>query len=67
MMPTICDRCGEPMRAWTVSYFNYDRICMNCDKAERAHPDFHRAVAEETAACQRGDYNFPGIGKPDDL
>jgi hypothetical protein len=50
-----------------MSKFNTDIICMDCKDKEREHPQFKRAVDAELAACMRGDYNFPGIGKPADL
>ena len=62
-----CVRCGNKSSAMTCSRFNTDWICLDCDKKERAHPDYKRASEEELAAVRRGDYNFVGIGKPADL
>lgn len=62
-----CDRCGADALASTGSYFNLDQICMTCAERERQHPDFERARQVEIEACQRGDYNFAGIGKPANL
>lgn len=64
---STCDRCGSNTDVTTTSYFNTETLCMSCATAERAHPSFERARAEETAACMRGDYNFPGIGCPPEL
>jgi hypothetical protein len=62
-----CDRCGALARATTMSYFNTDTICMDCRTRERAHPKFEEARDAEIAACKGGNFNFPGIGLPDDL
>ena len=66
-MAIQCERCGEQTSSTTMSYFNTEEICMACDARERAHPDFERAQAREMEAVRAGDYNFPGIGLPDDL
>jgi hypothetical protein len=50
-----------------MSKFNLDVICFPCKRKEEKHPSYPAAVAAEEAACKRGDYNFPGIGKPEDL
>lgn len=62
-----CDRCGKEMRAHTMSMFNTDLICLTCKAAERQHPKYAEAVAADEAACQAGEYNYPGIGLPADL
>lgn len=62
-----CDRCGETISAFCTSYFNTDTICLACQAIEAAHPLYEHAKAVECAAVERGDYNFPGIGLPDDL
>lgn len=66
-MPQACDRCGDETLVTTMSYFNTEVICMNCDKRERRHPGFKTAREAEEKAVRAGDYNFPGVGKPDDL
>lgn len=63
----ICDRCGKKTNAATMSMFNTDMLCMNCLRKEKNHPDYQKARDAEHAAVASGDYNFPGIGKPDDL
>jgi len=55
------------MSAFTMSYFNTDRICLDCSALEQKHPLFEAARAADEEAIKRGDMNFPGIGKPDDL
>lgn len=62
-----CCRCGDKSSAMTMSRFNTDWICLECEKKERQHPDYKRASEAELAAVRRGDYNFEGIGKPTDL
>jgi hypothetical protein len=47
--------------------FNTDMICLACGDKEKSHPDYEKARQVEAQAIQRGDYNFPGIGKPSDL
>lgn len=64
---TVCDRCHKQTCASTGSYFNTDTICLDCAEKERAHPEFERARRIESEAVRRGDFNFPGIGKPADL
>jgi hypothetical protein len=67
MFGTNCERCGRETRSFSMSYFNTDEICPECEDKERAHPLFEEARAAEHAACKQGNYNFPGIGLPDDL
>lgn len=68
MFSKTCDRCGvELTGVHRMSFFNTDMCCLDCLEKEKQHPDYQRAKAEELAAVQRGDYNFPGIGKPEDL
>ena len=66
-MKSHCDRCGKDDGYITTSYFNTDTICWDCDTAERAHPDFQKAMDAEHEAVRRGDMNFPGIGLPAEL
>ena len=50
-----------------MSLFNEQMICIACIATEQAHPRFDEAVAAEEAALRRGEFNFPGIGLPEDL
>ncbi len=60
-----CDRCGSSLDAGrTMSRFDTSCICFDCDKKERQHPDYQKAVEAEEDAVKRGDRNFPGIGYP---
>lgn len=62
-----CHRCGTETRIWTMSRFNTQECCPDCIDRERLHPRYPEAEAAELAAIRDGDYNFGGIGLPDDL
>jgi len=62
-----CQRCGKRVGAYTMSFFNTELICFDCVARERAHPQYAAAHAAELAAVERGDFNFPGTGCPNDL
>lgn len=62
-----CDRCGGDASTSIMSRFNTDTICLLCQKKEKAHPAYAEAARVELEAVKRGDYNFPGIGRPEDL
>ena len=51
----------------TGSYFNTDWICISCAEKERLHPDYEMAKKIENEQVRKGNYNFPGIGKPKTL
>jgi hypothetical protein len=62
-----CERCGKKALSLTGSYFNTQMICPDCDDRERKHPRFKDAVAADEAACRQGNYNYSGIGLPEDI
>lgn len=62
-----CHRCGNDAGSGTMSRFNTDWICPECEEREKAHPAYPAAAAAELAAVQAGNYNFPGVGCPPDL
>lgn len=64
---STCRRCGAKDKPTTMSRFNVDIICLDCQAKEKAHPRYAEAAAAELAEVKRGNYNFPGIGKPADL
>ena len=69
-MKQVCDRCHASLRggkAYTMSIFNTETICMGCCEKERAHPKFKAAREADDAAIRAGNFNFAGIGKPEDL
>lgn len=59
-----CHRCGKKVDVHTMSKFNLDLLCLGCWTEEREHPDYEKACQAENDAVLRGDYNFPGIGFP---
>lgn len=61
----LCDRCDQPMRGYSMSFFNTQLCCFDCLRLEREHPDYKKARDAELAAVRGGDYNFPGIGLPE--
>jgi len=64
---TLCDRCGKMKSAFTMSIFNTDWICTDCEDIEAKHPEFHKARKFEADQCRKGNFNYEGIGLPDDL
>ena len=63
----ICSRCKRETDTSTGSYFDATMICMDCDKREKAHPQYVEAKRVEHEAVKGGDLNYPGIGLPKDL
>ena len=63
----ICDRCAGETVCTTGSYFNLEIICTECDDRESAHPRYEEARRIEAAEVARGNYNFPGVGLPQEL
>lgn len=59
-----CHRCAQETTTHTMSKFNQDLICLNCDDEERRHPDYLEAVEREREAVLAGNLDFPGIGWP---
>lgn len=62
-----CERCDKTPPYATMSRFNTDIICPDCERKEKAHPKYPEAEAAELAAVKAGNYNYPGIGLPADL
>lgn len=62
-----CDRCGASARALRMSMFNTEMLCQPCLGKEKRHPKYEEARAAEKREIEQGNYNFPGIGKPEDL
>lgn len=63
--PWRCPRCGGPMTAHSMSFFNTEEICLECKTDERQAPGFAAARAADEAAIKEGNYNFPGVGLSD--
>lgn len=66
-IPNHCERCGEQHVPLIGSYFDESMICPRCEAIERQHPDFKRARDTEMQQVRAGNYNYPGIGLPEDL
>ena len=62
-----CDRCHSEINSYITSMFNTQDLCMDCKDKEIAHPEYAKAVEAEHSACVAGDFNYPGIGLPNDL
>ena len=67
MSNTLCERCGCYTLYRKMSFFNEEMICASCQSEEEAHPQYKAAREAESDACIRKDYNFPGIGLPEEL
>ena len=62
-----CQRCGRETNTFKGSFFNTEDICPVFQKAEEEHPMFEKARKAEHEAVCNGNYNFEGIGLPEDL
>ena len=63
-----CERCKSDCRdGHTWSMFNTQRICIPCARTEERHPKYEDARLADLQEIRKGNYNFPGIGKPEDL
>jgi hypothetical protein len=62
-----CNRCsGETKGKTILSIFNEQVICLECKETEKKHPKYDSAVQAEYEQVKKGNYNFEGIGLPDD-
>ena len=57
-----CQRCGKKSNASTMSWFNRDLICMDCDEAEKSHPKYQEAKDRENEEVLKGNLDYEGIG-----
>lgn len=62
-----CDRCNKETNSFRMSFFNEDMLCGECLKEESNHPMYKKAKEVEMEHVLQGDYNYKGIGLPDDL
>jgi len=62
-----CQRCYSTDKITTGSYFNTEMICMKCKEREENHEMYDMAKKEEAKQVRAGNYNFEGIGLPNDL
>ena len=59
-----CHSCGHDCGGYAMSVFNKQMLCSDCDRAERAHPDFEMAWNTFRFHLKQGDFTFPGVGWP---
>lgn len=57
-----CKRCIVSTNVTTMSRFNTDILCTDCERDERILPTYANAAAVELKAVQNGNMNYPGIG-----
>ena len=62
-----CDRCNRITDTLKMSLFTNHYICETCMQKERNHPDFEKARDTVLDEMNKGNYDFEGIGLPDDL
>lgn len=62
-----CNRCESIVNGHTMSMFNTETICLRCARIEEQHPKYDDARKADLEEIRKGNYNFEGIGKPDDL
>jgi hypothetical protein len=67
MSDTHCERCHSYARERKMSFFNTDMLCKDCQIEEEKHPSFEKAKEKEASEIRKGNYNYPGVGLPDDL
>ena len=61
-MGTKCERCHQESNMITMSWFNEEMICMECDAKERIHEKYEEAKRRELEEVKKGNLNFKGIG-----
>ncbi len=57
-----CQRCGKKTDMHTMSWFNTQLICMDCDAKEHKRSDIKKAKDAELKEVKKGNLNFKGIG-----
>jgi len=62
-----CQRCNGDDRITTGSMFNTEMICLKCKEKEKKHETYEFARKVESDQVRGGNYNYEGIGLPDDL
>jgi hypothetical protein len=62
-----CDRCDKETNSMIGSMFNLQMICSDCKTKESKHEMYDIAVSVESDQVKGGNYNYEGIGLPEDL
>jgi hypothetical protein len=62
-----CERCGTQAFIIIMSQFNTDELCMSCKDIEKQHPKYEEACEAERREIAKGNFNYVGIGLPDDF
>lgn len=62
-----CERCFTKTNITIMSMFNTQMICISCKTKEETHPDYRKACINEIKELKQGNYNYKGIGKPNNL
>tara|TARA_R110002074_G_scaffold11570_1_gene43282 strand:- start:734 stop:928 length:195 start_codon:yes stop_codon:yes gene_type:complete len=62
-----CQRCDSNDKITTGSMFNTQMICIKCKEKEKNHELYEMAKKVELDQVRGGNYNFEGIGLPNDL
>ena len=62
-----CQRCNSDDKITTGSMFNTQMICLKCKEKEVKHDMYDFARKVEADQVRGGNYNYEGIGLPDDL
>lgn len=63
-----CNRCKKQnSKLLFLSVFNEDLICVSCKETEEKHRDYKKAIQAIEKEENKGNYDFKGIGIPDDL
>ncbi len=57
-----CERCGQETRVFTMSWFNTEMICRDCDFKESQMKEIKHAKEVELQECLKGNFNFRGVG-----
>ena len=64
---TKCERCFTETNCTIMSMFSTQMICISCKTKEEKHPDYEKASNKEIEQIKQGNYNYKGIGKPNNL
>lgn len=67
-MTKQCNRCKRSIdNSFFKSVFDNKTICYDCQQSEIDHLKYEEAVNAVIDSISKGDYEFEGIGCPDNL